>query len=162
MSDTGQLPFNWVTPDGFPAEKPAWLGSTPPVMPWRVLNYPMLDWVPDDLGTPGGNWHEYFPVDATATTKNALPVNQRTASNIVDFWVNAMLGYDAASPASPQLDSGLRDLLVAFMQQNAASPETVLDLDANGWNNEPWLAYVPQRLQTLVASIAMLPDNLRR
>jgi len=162
MSETGQMPYNWVTPDGFPDVKPAWLGSTPLVMTWRVLNFLLLDWAPVDLFNPNGDWHEYFPVDATATTKNALPVNQRTASNIVDYWVNAILGYDATSPASPQLDSELHDLLVAFMQQNAASPGAVLDLDADGWNNEPWLAYVPQRLQTLVASIAMLPENLRR
>jgi uncharacterized protein (DUF1800 family) len=162
MSQTGQLPFNWVTPDGFPDSKPAWLGSTPLVMSWRVLNYLLLDWVPDDLGNPGGNWHEYYPVDATATTKSVLSPGERTAANIVDHWVHAFLGYDAASPATPQLDPGIRNLLVAFMQQNAASPHTVLDLDAVSWNNEPWLAYVPQRLQTLVASIAMLPENLRR
>ncbi|HKJ17029.1 MAG TPA: DUF1800 family protein [Xanthomonadales bacterium] len=162
MSETGQMPFGWVTPDGFPDTKPAWLGSTPLVMTWRVLNFLLLDWVPDDLFNPGGNWHEYFPVDATSTTKNSLTVSQRTASNIVDYWVNAILGYDATSPATPQLDSGIRDLLVAFMQQNAASPETVLDLDADDWDNQPWLAYVPQRLQALVASISMLPENLRR
>ncbi|MDX1557190.1 MAG: DUF1800 family protein, partial [Xanthomonadales bacterium] len=162
MSDTGQMPFSWVTPDGFPDKKPAWLGSTPLVMSWRVLNFLFLDWVPDDLGNPGGSWHAYFPVDATETTKAALAVGERTANNIVDYWVNAITGYDAASPASPQLDATVRGHLVAFMQQNAASADTVLDLDADGWSNEPWSAYVPQRLQALVASIAMLPENLRR
>lgn len=162
MSDTGQMPFSWVTPDGFPDKKPAWLGSTPLVMSWRLLNFLLLDWAPDDLGNPGGSWHAYFPVDATATTKNALNVSERTANNIVDYWVHAMLGYDAASPGSPQLDATVRGHLLAFMQQNAASADTVLDLDADGWSDEPWSAYVPQRLQTLVASIAMLPENLRR
>lgn len=162
MSDTGHMPFSWVTPDGFPDTKPAWLGSTPLVMSWRVLNFLFLDWVPDNLANPGGDWHEYFPVDATATTKDALAVGERSASNIVDYWVNAILGYDAASPASPQLDMATRDLLVAFMQQNAASPGDVLDLDADVHNVEPWQAYVPQRLQALVASVAMLAENLRR
>lgn len=162
MGQTGQIPFDWVTPDGFPDVKPAWLGSTPLVMTWRVLNFLLLDWTPDDPFNPDGNWHEYYPIDATTTTKAALAVNERTSANIVDHWVNAILGYDAGSPASPQLDSNIRDLLVAFMQQDAASPDTVLDLDADGWNNDPWLAYVPQRLQALVASIAMLPENLRR
>jgi hypothetical protein len=159
LSDSGQMPFGWVTPDGFPDTKPAWLGSTPLIMTWRLVNMLFLNWAPT---TPGGDWQEFYPVDVTATTKAALASGQRTANNIVNFWVNRFLGYDAAVPAGPQLDSGVRAELVAFMQQNAASPDTVLNLDASGWAQQAWQAYVPQRLQTLVASIAMLPDNLRR
>ncbi len=162
MSNSGQLPFDWVTPDGFPDVKAAWLGSTPLVMSWRVLNMILMDGYPDDPNNPGGSWHNYYPVDATATTKAALAVNDRTAGNIVDHWVHAILGYDASSPGSPQLDTGVRSLLVDFMQQDAPSPDTVLDLDQDEWDNTPWMAYVPQRLQTLVASIAMLAENLRR
>ena len=101
-------------------------------------------------------------MDAVAATKNVLTSDERTANNIVDYWVNRFLGYDAASPASPQLDGAVRAYLVAFMQQNAASPDSVLDLDAAGWSGQAWSAYVPQRLQTLVAGIAMLPENLLR
>ncbi len=162
MSESGHMPFSWVTPDGFPDTKPAWFGATPLIMTWRLLNQQFIDWAPDDPANPGGNWHEYFPVDAATMTRNALAVNERTANNIVDFWVHRILGYDAASPATPQLDSAVRAELVAFMQQNAASADTALDLDASGWAQQAWQAYVPQRLQTLVASIAMLPDNLRR
>lgn len=163
LSETGQMPFTWVTPDGFPDTRPAWLGSTPLVMTWRVLNMLFMSWTPDDLANPGGSgWHPYFPIDVAATTRNALVANQRTANKIVDYWVNRFLGFDASNPAQPQLDAAIRAELVAFMQQNAASPDTPLDLDAGGWGNQPYLAYVPQRVQTLVASIAMLPDNLRR
>jgi uncharacterized protein (DUF1800 family) len=162
MSDSGQMPFSWVTPDGFPDTKPAWLGSTPLIMTWRLLNMLFMGWAPVNPANPGGSWQEYFPVDATAITKNALTLNQRTANNMVNFWVHRILGYDAAVPASPQLDGAVRAELVAFMQQNAASADTVLDLDAGVWSQQAWQAYVPQRLQTLVASIAMLPDNLRR
>jgi hypothetical protein len=161
-SETGHLPFSWVTPDGFPDTRAAWLGSTPLVMTWRLLNSLFLDWAPVDLNDPGGQWYAYYPVDAVAITKSQFATNQRTANAIVDYWVNRFLGYDAASPASPQLDAGVRGLLVAFMQQNAASADTPLDLDASGWSSQPWSAYVPQRLQTLVASITMLPENLYR
>jgi uncharacterized protein (DUF1800 family) len=162
MAETGQMPFGWVTPDGFPDTKPAWLGSTPLVMTWRVLNSLFLDYAPDDLGNPGGSWHEYYPVDAVAASKNALLPGERTANALVDYWVNRFLGFDSTSPASPQLDGAVRGELVAFMQQNAASADTVLNLDAAGWSSQAWSAYVPQRLQTLVAGIAMLPDNLLR
>lgn len=162
FSDTGQMPFSWATPDGFPDTKPAWLGSTPLIMTWRLLNMLFMNGAPDDPNNPSSDWHNFFPIDATATTKTALTVSQRTANNIVNFWVNRFLGYDASIPAQPQLDAAVRSELVAFMQQNAASANTPLNLDSDSWENAPYLAYVPQRLQTLVASIAMLPDNLRR
>ncbi len=162
LSETGHMPFGWVTPDGYPDTRPAWLGATPLIMTWRVINFLFLDYAPVDLGNPDGPWQAYFPVDATEITRGALALEDRTAANIVDYWVHRMLGYDASSPASPQLDSATRDLLIAFMQQDAAGPDTPLDLDADEWSDQPWTAFVPHRLQTLVASIAMLPDNLRR
>ena len=162
MSQTSHLPFSWVTPDGFPDTRPAWLGSTPLIMTWRTLNNLFLDWIPDDLANPNGNWHEYFPVNMVDATKSVLALNDRTANQLVDYWVNQFLGYDSNSPGLPQLDNEVRNRLVAFMQQDAVSTDTVLDLDASGWSNQAWQAYVPQRLQTLVASIAMLPDNLLR
>jgi hypothetical protein len=162
MSETGHMPFGYVTPDGFPDTKPAWLGSTPLVMTWRVLNLMFLDEAPVDPNDPNGQWRPFYPIDTVAITKSALAANERTANAIVDFWINRFLGYDSASPASPQLASGVRNLLVAFMQQNAASADTPLDLDQDEWSNQAWSAYVAQRLQTLVASIAMLPENLRR
>ncbi len=161
--DAGNMPFTWVTPDGFPDTQAAWLGSTPLVMGWRQVNNLFIGWFPDDPANPdSSDWHEYFPVDVVSVTQGALASNQRTARNIVDFWVNQFLGYDSSTPAQPQLDSAVRDQLIAFMQQDAPSADEVLDLDASGWNNTTWLAYVPQRVQTLVASIAMLPDNMLR
>jgi hypothetical protein len=162
MGEAGNSPYTWVTPDGFPDKQEAWLGSTPLIMGWRMINGLFLDWFPNDPANTGGDWHEHYPVNVTAITKAELAVNDRTANNIVDFWVKQFLGYDSASPGSPQLNSSTRAQLVAFMQQDAASPDTVLDLDLIGWNNQAWLAYVHQRLQTLVASITMLPENMLR
>ena len=162
MGETGNLPYTWVTPDGFPDSQEAWLGSTPLIMGWKSINGLFLDWFPDDPMNTGGSWHNYFPVDAVATTKSVLAVNDRTAANIVDYWANQLLGYDVTSPGSPQMDAGIRSLLVDFMQQDAPSPDTLLDLDIDSWNNTTHLAYVAQRVQTLVASMVMLPDNMLR
>ena len=107
-------------------------------------------------------WHNYFPIDAVAATKSALPVDQRSARNIVNYWILQFFGYDSAQPVTPQLDAAIKDKLIAFMQQDAIDADVVLDLDASGWDNSPSNAYVPHRLQTLIASIAMLPDNLLR
>jgi hypothetical protein len=131
-------------------------------MGWRMMNSLFLSYFPDNPGNPGGNWHEYFPTDIVAVTKNALPPGQRSAQNIVDFWVNQFLGYDASSPGSPQINASVRSMLIQFMQQDAPGAASELDLDADGWDNTTWMAYVPQRLQTLVASISMQADNMLR
>ena len=163
LYDTGGMPFTWVTPDGFPDSKPAWLGSTPLIMTWRVINMLFMSWYPDNPSDPDSwQWLPWAPLDAVAVTKNALSAEQRNANRIVDFWVQRFLGYDSAQPETPQLAAGVRSLLVSFMQQDATDADTPLDLDLDNWNDAAWLAYVSQRLQTLVASIAMLPETLLR
>lgn len=162
MSSTGNLPYTWVTPDGFPDSKAAWLGSTPLIMGWRSVNTLFMNSYPDNPANTSSSWSNFYPVDVVAVTKAQFAVNQRTARNIVNYWVKQFLGYDSSNPGSPQLDANVLNALQTFMRQDAASVDTVLDLDAGSWNNSAWLAYVPHRLQTLVASIAMLPDNMLR
>ena len=161
-SNTGQVPFTWVTPDGFPDRQEAWLGGTPLVMSWRALNTFFIQWFPVDLNDINGAWYDYRPVDAVALTQAMLPPAQHTPSGLVDFWVHRILGYDASQPSTPQLNSQVRDRLVAFMQQNAPGPDQVLDISNDGGGPSVWEEYVTQRLQTLVALIGMLPDNLLR
>ena len=48
------------------------------------------------------------------------------------------------------------------MQQDAVSADTPLPIDFEEWDPLTWIAYCSQRLRTLVASIAMLPDTLLR
>ncbi len=158
----GTCRLAWVTPDGFPDTKPAWLGSTPLIMTWRLLNMLFLDWAPDDLANPNGNWHEYFSDRCNRDHQDRTGANERTANKIVNFWVNRLLGYDAASPATPQLDAAVRAAWWLSCSRMPPALDTVLDLDPTVGADQAWQAYVPQRLQTLVASIAMLPDNLLR
>lgn len=160
LSDTGNQLFNWVTPDGFPDSKSAWLGSTPLVMAWRTINSVFMS----GYRNPGGEWEGFPPVDTVTISSSTFTVNERNARNLVHYWIKRILGYDSADPSSPQLDTATIDKLITFMQQDATSPDTPLDLSAvgNDWNNTTWEAYVAIRLQTLVASIAMLPDNLKR
>lgn len=148
MDGTGHMPFTRETPDGFPDKQDTWLGSTPLMMSWQCVNWLFNAWV---------NNGEFRPIDAAATTKLALAVNQRTATQIVDYWVNRVLGLSAA-----QIDAARRQKLIAFMRQDAPTADTPLDLDQDGWDNAAWRAYVPQRVQTLVASLLMLPENLLR
>jgi len=164
LTETGGIPFSWVTPDGFPDSKEAWLGSTPLIMSWRVVNALFNSYYaqnPDDDPNTW-IWFDYGPIDVVAKTTAAFTQEQRTANNIVDYWVNRFLGYDAANSGSPQIDGTVRAQLVAFLQQDAVSADTPLPIDSEEWAPLPWNAYCSQRLRTLVASIAMLPDTLLR
>ena len=157
MDLTGHMPFTWETPDGFADTKEVWLGSTALIMSWRCLNWLFnVDW-----NYYNANNQTYrYPVDAVAASKAALAVNDRTATKLVDYWLQRILGYtpggaEAFAPSK-------RAQLIAFMQQNAVSPDAVLDLDLEDWSNNPWQAYVAQRLQTMVVSILISPEYLLR
>jgi hypothetical protein len=146
MNDTGHMPFSWLTPDGFPDVKAAWSGSTPMVMTWRCINWLLY------------HWDGSFPVDAVTATKTAFPnAADHTANKLVDYWVDRILGIDPAAAGF----QGKRSHLVDFMRQNAGA-DTPLLLNNTDWNNNSSQAYVAQRLQTLVASILMLPEHMLR
>ncbi len=164
MTETGGMPFSWVTPDGFPDRKEAWLGSTPLIMSWRAVNALFNSYYVQNPNDDPNTWiwFDYGPIDVVAKTMAALTQEQRTANNIVDYWINRFLGYDAANAGSPQIDATIRAQLVAFMQQDAVSANTPLPIDFEEWDPLTWIAYCSQRLRTLVASIAMLPDTLLR
>ena len=160
--ETGGLPFRWTTPDGYPDVREAWLSSSPLILSWKHLNYMFITGRPADA--PPNDWYHFFPINANETTRQALTPQARTSNRIVDLWVLRILGYDSSKPGTPQLDSAVRNELVAFIQQDAPGPDTPLDLDMpkESWNDIRWMAYVPERVQVLVASIAMLPDNILR
>jgi hypothetical protein len=98
-----------------------------------------------------------LPGDAVALTKAQLRPTS-TARNIVNYCETPVTKQSGIA----QLGAGALTALMNFMKQDAASVDTVLDLDIDDWNNSTWQGYVSQRLQTLVASIAMLPDNMLR
>lgn len=148
MGSTGHLPFTWSTPDGFPDVKEAWSGSTPLIMTWRTINWLFNNY----------NSTDPWPIDAVATTKAELPLAaDHTANNIVDYWIERILGF---IPANTDFLTR-RANLVDFLRQNAAA-NTPLLLDNDDWNNDSSQAYVSQRLQATVAAILMLPEHMLR
>ena len=75
--DCGHDLFRWRAPDGFPDTRDAWASTTPRAMAWRLCGY-MIDWT-DDSGN-----HFLKIVQLT-------PSNIRSATGMVDFWVQRIL-----------------------------------------------------------------------
>ncbi len=131
---TGNLPFHWAPPNGYPDRKEPWISSSPRVITWNICTYVAdpYDW------TEGGT--SYY-LDLLAQT----PSNLRSANQLVGFWVPRILGN-----TMPQAD---RDRLVAFMA-DGADPNAALDFSVE------WEA--PARLRSMVALIFQSPSFLWR
>ncbi len=140
MGSTGNTPYEWPAPNGYPDVGVAWSGSNSYAMTWRVLN-----WVSEtsDNNVP------MAPI--LAITRTGL--SSWTANNLVDFWCQRILGY---LPAASR-----RQALVAFMAQNGAATEVITDTDDWAASNTK-AHYNQQRLRSMVALILMSPEFMSR
>jgi uncharacterized protein (DUF1800 family) len=133
QSRTGQSLFSRVPPDGYPDRREAWASSNTRVQCWRLAGW-LLD--QRDESRPG----DPYRCDVVGITLASLPAGQRSSDQIVDFWLQRILGRPI-----DLVDRGeIVDMLAA-----GASPSTQLDLTASS---------VASRLRSTVALILMTPE----
>ena len=140
MGSTGNTPYEWPAPNGYPDVGVAWSGSNSYAMSWKMLNW---------ISETSDNNVPMAPILATTRTG----VSSWTANNLVDFWCQRILGY--APPAAR------RQALVTFMAQNGAATEVIADTDDWAANNTK-AHYNQQRLRSMVALILMSPEFMSR
>jgi uncharacterized protein (DUF1800 family) len=80
---TGQRLFWWRTPDGYPDERAAWMGSTTLVQNWRTV-----DWLLDENDDNDSN----RVMRVVDTTLANFPGNP-TPRELVAFWCRRILGF---------------------------------------------------------------------
>jgi uncharacterized protein (DUF1800 family) len=141
MGFTGNIPYEWPAPNGYPDVAVAWSGSNSYAMTWKLLN-----WITEtnDSGTP---------TMAPILTTTRANVSSWTANNLVDFWCQRILGY---IPTASR-----KQVLVSFMAQNGTATEAITDTD-NWAASNPKTHYNQQRLRSLVALILMSPEFITR
>ena len=138
---TGNTPYNWPAPNGYPDTGAAWSGSNSYAMTWKLLNW---------LTETSDGTEPLSPILATSRAN----VAQWTANNLVDFWSTRVLGY--ALPAAR------RQVLVNFMAQNG-NPATDVIADNDNWSgNDLKRHYNHQRLRSMVSLILLTPEFLSR
>lgn len=148
LQSTGQRPFYWAAPNGYPDRQEAWSSSGALAMTWKLLT--RLTELRQDRNNPGSP----LIADIVQQTTTALPAGQRSANAIVDYWFARLYGY--------QPEPARRTVLVDFMRQNAAAGDS-LDLATDAWNgNNLRLHYTQSRLRTLVAMALCAPEFFRR
>ncbi|MBN8212030.1 MAG: DUF1800 domain-containing protein [Xanthomonadales bacterium] len=140
MSSTGNTPYEWPAPNGYPDTGVAWSGSNSYAMSWKLLNW---------ISETSENSVPMAPIlDLTRSN-----VSSWTANNLVDFWCQRILG---GLPVASR-----RQTLVAFMAQNGTATEVIADTDTWAASN-PKVHYNQQRLRSMVALILMSPEFMSR
>lgn len=138
---SGNTPFNWAPPNGFPDVAGAWSGSSATAMTWKMLN-----WLTEtsDNGVP------LLPI--LQLTRANVP--SWTANALVDYWCTRLLGY---LPSAER-----RTTLAKFMAQNG-DPATFVIADTDTWAaSDLKKHYNHQRLRSMVTLILLSPEFASR
>lgn len=101
---TGNMPYTWAPPTGFPDRKEVWLTTNALVTSWRLVNL-----------LAGVDIRGWRPCDPAGST----PTDLRSAVELVDYWIDRAL--------VRTIDETSRNQIVEFMAQGAG-PDTPLDL----------------------------------
>jgi len=133
FADTGQAPYEWRPPTGYPDRREHWLGTASVVAAWRMINWMTGLVFPDGSGT--------HPFDVVAAT----PPTLQTAEELADYWIGRVLGREIASAD--------RDRIVAFMAQGRL-PDVPLPVETD----EP----AQERLRTMAGLISSSPEAFWR
>lgn len=156
IEQSGNGPFRWPTPDGYPDINRKWQAVSPLAQTWRTLSRM------GELRRPGSDDNNpqltdyferinqiteaQFPSEAAGTTVNA----------VVDFWIRRIYGY-AIKPER-------RERIVRFLgQRNTAAAAGVLQLRwDNVWSSDLARNYTRSRLRAAVALLMMSPEFYHR
>ena len=151
FQNSGQFPFTWAPPNGFPDKRATWQGSTPLVMGWRTANH-LLEG-PYQLEGEVDRTGLYTPV--LADTLAAFPNPAlRTPNNLASYWFERVLGY---SPDAQQVSH-----VAAILDHSKHSPDQQdLDQPIDLGSNE-WPTYWQSGLRAMVGLILMSPEFLQR
>lgn len=142
---TGNLPFGWGPPNGFPDVKEAWLGNSSLMATWKLLGLCVNQWA-DEKGR--------YRIAVNKQTWIALPTpEEHTAVRLADFWLTRILGV-APEPAQ-------RKLIINFMAQNGPITQQ-LDIESDQWDRQVINAHVKSRLRMMVNIIVMMPQFFLR
>lgn len=126
----GQALFNWRPPDGYPDRKENWSSTMPMLQRWRLCNWLIDGW---KIGGDGAD-KDNLRIDC----RSQMPASVNTATAIVDFWAQRLLGRG--------LPADERQPLIDFMA-GGRGPESTLPA-----------AHIDERLRFLVGLFFMAPS----
>jgi uncharacterized protein (DUF1800 family) len=155
LDDTSHYPFGYGPPTGFPDERAFWQGSGPLIMSWRTVTY-MLK-------------RNEIVNQAEQTNDHFTDLNDRTAVNIVNWWVQRALGYDLPVAVTNRIVDYVVEILIqrkpAYLGDYANDPFDTIGIETTPVTNLDGTAnngYYQRIIRGLVGLILMSPDAMRR
>ena len=143
FQDSGQPPFGWTSPNGYPDVKSHWLGASSTMSTWKFIQW-------TSRFRDGNNGDIPFN-NILQMTNDALTVNERTANGIVNYW------YEKACGIIP--DTNTQDKLAKFMSyddfENPIGNDRNTPIDIN---DNSWPAYNHERLYAVVSTIFLTAE----
>lgn len=134
---TGQVAYNWPSPNGYPDIAVSWSGANSFAMTWKLLN-----WMTETKDAE-------VPMSPILAVTRA-GVASWTANNLVTFWCQRILGY--------QPSAARKAVLSRFMAQNGNAATDVI-ADSDNWSaNDLKKHYNQQRLRSMVSLILLSPE----
>ena len=77
MTISGQPPFSWPPPNGYPDNKEHWQSTSSMLMRWRMIN-----WLVAERDENDNHYLDIF---------GQTPNGTRTANELADFWIQRLL-----------------------------------------------------------------------
>jgi uncharacterized protein (DUF1800 family) len=154
LSDTGNGPFRWPTPDGYPDTSRKWQAVSPLSQTWRTLSRLVEMRIPNGADTDPLAYFQRIEQVTRAAFPSAAPTT--TAGAVVDFWITRIFGY--------AIEPSRRDEVVRFLGQRAdASANAVILTWDNEWETSDLSRhYTLVRLRSAVALLMMCPEFYQR
>lgn len=160
---TGQRPFDWRPPNGFPDASDYWMGSTAFVHAWRTI-----DWALDE-GT-GNNQTPLAPLLSITLNEFSADVAQHTPDKLANFWLTRCFGW-APDASAGWVGTALHTQVRDFMCRNTDTltlfpPATGIgagpagNTQGIGTNSGPNYWY--NRLRGMVGCILFSPQAMLR
>ena len=155
LDDTSHYPFGYGPPTGFPDERAFWQGSGPLIMSWRVVTYMLR--------------RNEIVNQAAQTNDHFTDPNDRTAINIVGWWINHALGHDLPVAVSDRIVDYVIEILMLrkpnYLGDYAADPFDDIGIDTTKLTNNDGTTYngdYQKIVRGLIGLILMSPDAMRR
>ncbi|WP_223787221.1 DUF1800 domain-containing protein [Marinicella meishanensis] len=144
FQDSGQPPFGWTSPNGYPDVKAHWLGASSNMSTWKFIQW-------TSRFRDGNNGDVPFN-NILNITANGIPnASDRTANNLVNFWYERACGFPP--------DPGVQSKLAEFMSYDDNTNPVVGDLNApiDIYSND-WPGYNSERLFAVVSTIFLTAE----
>lgn len=152
FNDSGQQPFSWTAPNGYPDVKFHWLGSSSTMMTWRYIQWAIRYHQNNDSNLP-----KYQQILSQTLAHFSDPADI-SANSLVNFW------YQKACGCPP--DSHTQDRLAHFMSlnriwDNNSNSAIIIETDRDATidiTQNTWGSYHQERLYALVTLIFLTAE----